>query len=601
MNFQSPASLFWLIPLLGTIIVLYLLRMRRRDVRVPAVFLWPKLTADVRANAPFQKLRFSWLLVIQLLVVALIVTALADPLKRARGLRGKATVIVLDASASMGSTDVKPTRFDNIRDRARELIGTMGSDDRCALIEAGALTRVVAPLTGDRARLEQALRETRVTDSANDMGEALRLASAIAGAQSGGRIIVYSDGSFPPVTDFSPGKSEVAFESVGSSGNNVAITALDVGSAPNGRKQLFTGIRNLSTDALKVTYTAVADGQVIDAKSVNISGGQTIGEADLLPTGTAKAEARIDSQGDLLAADNHASIYVQGAGTVRVLLVTSGDLFLERALALQPNLRVDKAPEVPQSDRAGTPSSGDYDLVVFDGTTPVPVKAPSEVCFGQPAAEFDVGDAGPDTAPRVVTWKRDDPILNHVDLTDTLIQKAHRVTVLPGGRPLVTGPSGPLIVWLPQSSGKRRLYVAFNLLDSDLPLRVAFPIFMDNLVAWLTSTPATGRGGITARAGQPFEVGVPSADRSVTLIAPDGVRSELDSSSGMATVRTAVRAGGDYTLKRNRDKSADYRKTFLTKPRVMSARWPCSTCQAKKLPRLAPPLSSPKSGDRWSC
>src|SRR4051794_17750311 len=111
MAFQSITALWWLVPLGGIIILLYLLKMRREDVRVPAVFLSPTPPADIRANAPFQKLRISLLLILQLLALTLLVCALANPLRQTRGLHGKATVVVLDASGSMGATDVAPSRF----------------------------------------------------------------------------------------------------------------------------------------------------------------------------------------------------------------------------------------------------------------------------------------------------------------------------------------------------------------------------------------------------------------------------------------------------------------------------------------------------------
>ena len=66
MSFQNAAALFWLLPLGGIVILLYLLKMRRRDVRVPATFLWPARVEEIRANALFQKLKPSWLLFLQL-------------------------------------------------------------------------------------------------------------------------------------------------------------------------------------------------------------------------------------------------------------------------------------------------------------------------------------------------------------------------------------------------------------------------------------------------------------------------------------------------------------------------------------------------------
>ena len=188
MEMQSAALLWWLAPTAGAIILLYLLKMRRKDVRVPAVFLWPKLTADVRANAPIQKLRITLLLILQLLTVLLLVFGLANPLLRERGLRGKTTVLILDASASMGATDVHPTRFEDARQHIEAVISSLGTSDRCALIEAGNDTRAIFPLTADKARMRAALSRLHATDSPNNMGEALRLAAALVGQEPGSRI-----------------------------------------------------------------------------------------------------------------------------------------------------------------------------------------------------------------------------------------------------------------------------------------------------------------------------------------------------------------------------------------------------------------------------
>jgi Ca-activated chloride channel family protein len=50
MQFQSLGALLWFLPVAGFIILLYLLKVRRREVRVPAKFLFPAITTDVRAN-----------------------------------------------------------------------------------------------------------------------------------------------------------------------------------------------------------------------------------------------------------------------------------------------------------------------------------------------------------------------------------------------------------------------------------------------------------------------------------------------------------------------------------------------------------------------
>ncbi|HEY3916003.1 MAG TPA: BatA domain-containing protein, partial [Verrucomicrobiae bacterium] len=105
MRFLSPGA-FWFVVTLPVVVVFYLLKRRRVVKLVSSTVLWQKFLADTQANAPFQKLRHNWLLILQLLLLLLAILALSRPYfaghSRATGLR----VVILDASASMQSTDV---------------------------------------------------------------------------------------------------------------------------------------------------------------------------------------------------------------------------------------------------------------------------------------------------------------------------------------------------------------------------------------------------------------------------------------------------------------------------------------------------------------
>ena len=52
---------------LPVIIALYFLKIRRPTRIVPALHLWPNQIRDRQANVPWQRLRPSWLLFLQLL------------------------------------------------------------------------------------------------------------------------------------------------------------------------------------------------------------------------------------------------------------------------------------------------------------------------------------------------------------------------------------------------------------------------------------------------------------------------------------------------------------------------------------------------------
>ena len=156
MAFLAPLAL--LLGLLAVpIIVLYMLRLRRREVLVSSTLLWRKLLRDREANAPWQRLRRNLLLILQLLILAALVLALARPYLPTPSVVSGSVVVLLDASASMQATDVEPSRFEQAREIVDEWIGNLGGDDRMTLILAGRLPRVLASASNDREALREAL------------------------------------------------------------------------------------------------------------------------------------------------------------------------------------------------------------------------------------------------------------------------------------------------------------------------------------------------------------------------------------------------------------------------------------------------------------
>jgi len=532
-SFQNPSALFWFLPLAGIVLILYLLKMKRRDVRVPATFLWPHRVDEVRANALIQRLRPSWLLFLQLLALGLTVFAFAKPQTRQQGLAGEATVIILDASASMSATDVRPSRFEEARKLARETIQSAHATDRIALIEAGPSPRVVFPLGNDPARQLLALDQLHPTDAEADTGEALRLASAIVGSIDGARIVLLSDGDFEPVQNFSRGKAALVFRRVGEMDDNVSISALGLADSSSGR-QLFAGLRNHSAKPMEATLTLYADGHPIDSiKSGPIAPNSQYGHTIQAPAGAKVFEAKIDAP-DFLKSDNYAVCLADPGASLRVLLVSHGNPFLERALALDPRVTLDRATEVPAEERGS--GGGKYDLVVFDGIEEVPVKARGILTFGAAGDGSPVTDAGQEKAGSFISAEPK-ALMKGVDFHGVYIERQHRVTPRGAGEVLAQTTTGPLVV-ASQTPERRQIYVAFDPLQSDFPLQVGFPIFVANALDFLGGSQSVDT--IAVRAGVPFMV--PSLE-AATLTAPDGTRTEIKPTGTTLVIRDVKRVG----------------------------------------------------------
>ena len=101
MSFLSPEALAFAVTL-PVVVVFYLLKRRRVARLVSSTLLWQRFLNETQANSPFQKLRHNWLLIIQLILLALAVFALHTPvLRRQDGewpvSRGGVGCICLDA------------------------------------------------------------------------------------------------------------------------------------------------------------------------------------------------------------------------------------------------------------------------------------------------------------------------------------------------------------------------------------------------------------------------------------------------------------------------------------------------------------------------
>lgn len=525
-------ALLWLLFAVPVILFLYLLKMKRRDQMVSSVLLWNRLLKDVQANTPFQKLRRNLLLFLQLLLVILLALALARPFVRVPALAGKTVALVIDGSASMRATDVPGSRFEEARRNALRLVDGMGQGDTAMVILAGTRARPLCPLTHDRNALRAALQAMQPGDGAASLPEALRLATSLLAQRRDAEVILLTDGAFDRIegtealsqatdgADSAARGARLRLVKIGQGGNNVGITALDVrrGLGGNARYQAFTQVRNFAPEARRFTLELFREESLVDAREVSLESGAAHGEVFNLPEGAAGTlRARLDVTDDL-AVDNSALVLLQPRRQVNVLLVSAGNLFLEKALNAIAGVSLAKTD--PGASVAASASR--YDLIVLDGKAPAGLPEKGRFLFiGTGGSAAPVTVSGRVQHPSILDWERRHPVTRFLDLSDVRIAEALAARPLPWGQTLAEGESGPLLV-AGEKEGLRSLFLGFDLTRSDLPLRVAFPMLLANAVDWLMD--ATARQGTQWRVGEVVATEVPSGIERVEITAPDGSR-----------------------------------------------------------------------------
>ncbi len=386
-----PLALVGLISL-PVIVAFYMLRLRRRDYPVGSTFLWQQLIRDVEANAPWQRLRFSWLLLVQLLIAALVVLAAARPFSATTSDLAANVVLIVDTSASMATHNDGEDRMALARERAADVVGRLPEGGRVTVVAAADTANVLVSETDDRDAALEAIDGITATQLPGDLTDAFALASALAARDSDSTIVVVSDASGDELPEVGVG-APVLVELVGETDANQSVAALSALRRSGGAQlDVFVAVANPSTVEATRRLEIYADGALVDARELTIPPGQR-SEAliSTVPPSAATIEARLAGD-DGLAADDRAFAIVPAQGRTRALLVGEGNAYLENAMALLPRLELYAVGEsgyadaLAEAEDAGTP----YGLFVFDGLVPDEAP-PGAALYIDPPSDGDFG------------------------------------------------------------------------------------------------------------------------------------------------------------------------------------------------------------------
>ncbi|MCC6231296.1 MAG: VWA domain-containing protein, partial [Verrucomicrobiales bacterium] len=463
---------------LPVVILFYLLKRRRVVLRVPSTVLWRRYLAETQANAPFQRLRWTWLLLLQLLLLLLAVGALVRPFLPGQERPSSLRILVLDASASMQSRDVEPSRFEAARSEARKWIDSLKPGQRMVLLQAGPRTEVRQSATSDRAALRRALESCVVTDGGSRVGEALKMAESLIRDVADPEIHLFSDGAVGLLDEFENRNLPLVFHRVGVRRHNVAFSSLEVRANPENPQQraVFTALANLSPAEIQTQVELRFDGEVVDAQQVTVAPGESEPLVFIVNQERDGLYTVRHTAADDLPSDNQATVMSLLPQPVRVLLVTRGNRFLEKALRSAGTVQLTVAADMTGED-------ADWDFVVLDAVTPTRWPEVNTLALRTSAPGwFD--EIAALNAPPIVEWRTAHPLLRFVNLDNVQVAEAAGIRAPPWGEVVAATTQGPLLVAGDQ--GRRRVvWVGFDVLRSTWPLRVSFPMFVANVVEYL--------------------------------------------------------------------------------------------------------------------
>ncbi len=482
MSFLSPWAL-WFALSLPVVVAFYLLKRRRLSRVVPSTVLWQRFLAENQAAAPFQRLRRHALLLLQLALLALVVLALARPYRSGNRLRGSLQVVLLDASASMQAIDESPNRFELARRQALAMVDALGpasEGQEMLVLVAGAHTEVRQSPTTDKAALRRAIESARSTDASTRLDEALRVAATLVKDRSGAEVHLFSDGAGVDLAAVDTLDLPLVFHRVGQRNQNLGLVSAEMKANPENPSQraLFVRVANPTPEPVEVPILVRFEGQPVASRNVRVGATNRVSEVFVVDQPRDGVFTVTLDRPDDLAVDNTVSVVSRLPRPVRILLVTRGNRFLERALR-------SSGPRVEVIAAAAYPVQGvDPDIVVLDDLAPSDWPRANVLAIHAVRPGWSSGLVGSLEAPAIVDWRATHPLLRFVGFDAVQVAQALEMPT-PSWAVSLVDASRSSLVWAGEADGQRTIWIGFDLLQSTWPLRVGFPIFIANAIDWL--------------------------------------------------------------------------------------------------------------------
>jgi len=323
---------------------------------------------------------------------------------------------------------------------------------------------------------------------------------------------------------------------VGSAVANRAITGLAARRVPGSTedRQIIATVWNYSTDAHDTVVEVLHGPRLLARQALHLPPRQRETVAIDLNGLDGVIHARLSGD-DALPGDDQRFAVLAPPRLARVLLVSRGSFFLEKALAVNPSVSLMRAADARHE------IAPDVDVVVCDRceTLPAAGRAVLMIPALRPA----------DPAPLTVSLP-EHPIAGAVAPVGALASAGGGAEVPQDAAIVLRAGSQPAIIAY-ERDGRRVVEWRLDLDDGTFTMSTAFPILLDNVLAWLD---ARTEDVTAVQAGDPLHwiLRDSGSGAGVTIVRPDGTSAQT-SVRGRRLTTTDTTAVGIYEVRGDGD------------------------------------------------
>ncbi len=506
-----PIGFLSLIPI---VIIMYLLKEKTEDMKVPSLFLWQEMYRNKEADRPWEKLKHNILLVLQILIILLLTFALMGPGMSLGDSRSENAVIIIDNSASMNTllSDNK-TRLQLAKERAAELIKTYSDDTAFTIIESSDKATMLLSNSSDKMAAIGKVRGIEATNLAGDCSHAVTMAEGMAAADVS--VVVFTD-------------SSVTFKNLTGkiydlSGNpsNLSVDYVTSGYKDD-KTVVIAGVTNYSDKEVTTDINVYGDGKIVFIGNETIAPHETknLFYEGIDFKGTVVA-VEINEKDDLKQ-DNIRYFVNTESNEKKVLLVTEQNLYLEKAVALNKGIDLYKTADTQGFD---TFKNQGYSLFIFDGLMPDSMPAEQNLmfvgCDTKEVKEFGIEPVGEYERVKLSNVYGGGQASFMVSKT-YLYRCPVWATPIFLSNEVETDTKSPLCAgFIGKQGGISICVIGFDFHSSDFPLSMEFPMLIFGLTGEMASTEVLSDTNIEA--GGNINVYARDVD-NITIKNPEGKR-----------------------------------------------------------------------------
>lgn len=494
-------------------VALYLLTRMRRRLVVSTLKFWQAAQQDLERKRR-RRIDQPWSLLLQLIALACLLLAIAQPRWGSRGGGGLDHVLIVDHSAWSQARAGSGTLLDEARRRSLAWLATLPREDRVMLVEASGIATPVTPFEDDREKTRRALASLAPSAMALDLEPAFDLAmqaQRLPGNRAGeivyagsGRTLDVSALNAPPNLRWLPIELKPA---------NTALSRVvlrrDFGDPE--RWEASVTVRNDGQSARQVPLTAGVGGALVHTELLALpAGGETAASFAFRAGAAGWLEVRADSA-DALRTDNRVSIELPAPKRHVVAIYSREPAIWQPLIQSAPHLRaLLLAPE-----EYGKPV--DASLVILDRVAP-PSRPALPALIVESSARAQSGAA-------VSRWNTQHPATRGLRTRDLRLPPVAALTPGSGETVLIETAFGPAALAREDANSPRAIRLGFPIAAPGLRYELATPLLFANLLAWLAPD-SFARQEILAASPGAVTIELPEAfDRArIEVAREDGIR-----------------------------------------------------------------------------